>query len=85
MQRTGFDTVPADKLVVTPVQFRANDSDKGWLRRFSQMVFEVTYADPRRAPTNILGDTTPPLIRDVTITPLVDSRQSAPRQCNRSA
>jgi hypothetical protein len=67
IQRTGFDTTPADKLVVTPVQFRAVDTTKGWLRRFGQMVFEVTYADPSRAPANILGDTTPPLISDITI------------------
>ena len=54
-QRTGFDTTPADKLVVTPVQFRAVDTTKGWLRRFGQMVFEVTYADPRRAPAEHSG------------------------------
>jgi hypothetical protein len=66
-QRTGFDTTPADKLVATPVQFRAVDASKGWLRRFGQMVFEITYADPRRAPANILGDTTPPLVTDITV------------------
>jgi hypothetical protein len=71
LQRTGFDTTPADKLVVTPVQIRPTDSKQGWLRRFAQMVFEVTYVDPRRAPANILGDTTPPLIRAVTITPML--------------
>ena len=69
-QRTGFDTTPVDKLVVTPVQFRAVDPIKGWLRRFGQMVFEVTYVDPRKAPANILGDTTPPLVSSVTVTPL---------------
>jgi hypothetical protein len=71
VQRTGFDTTPADKLVLTPVQFRAVDTSKGWLRRFGQMVFEVTYADPRRAPANILGDTTPPLVSEVAITPAI--------------
>ena len=69
-QRTGFDTTPADKLVVTPVQFRAVDTGKGWLRRFGQMVFEITYVDPRRAPANILADTTPPLVSNIIITPL---------------
>ena len=70
-QRTGFDTTPADKLVVTPVQFRAVDTSKGWLRRFGQMVFEITYADPRRAPANVLGDTTPPLVSNITIAKFV--------------
>src|SRR6185503_17688290 len=68
-QRTGFDTTPADKLAVTPVQFRAIDTSKGWLRRFGQMVFEITYVDPRQAPANILGDTTPPLVSNIVITP----------------
>ena len=67
-QRTGFDTTLADKLVLTPVQFRAIDTTKGWLRRFGQMVFEVTYIDPRRASAPMLGDTTPPLISNITIT-----------------
>jgi hypothetical protein len=69
-QRTGFDTTPADKLVVTPVQFRAVDTTKGWLRRFGQMVFEITYADPRRASPSLLADTTPPLVSNIAIAPL---------------
>jgi hypothetical protein len=51
------------------VQFRATDTTKGWLRRFAQMVFEVTYADPRQAPPSLLGDTIAPLIRNIAIAP----------------
>ena len=69
-QRIGIDTTPADKLTVTPFQFRAVDTSKGWLRRFGQLVFEVTYADPRKASASILGDTIPPLVGNVTISPI---------------
>jgi hypothetical protein len=65
--RTGLDTTPADKLAVTPVQFRAVDAGKGWLRRFGQMVFEITYADPRKASASLLADTTPPLVGNIVI------------------
>jgi len=68
--RTGLDSTPADKLAVTPVQFRAVDAGKGWLRRFGQMVFEITYVDPRRASASQLADITPPLISNIVISSL---------------
>jgi Peptidase family C25 len=38
-----------DKLIVSPAQFNAAGPDRGTLRRFSQMVFEVSYLDPPSA------------------------------------
>jgi hypothetical protein len=69
-QRTFDDTSFNDKLVVTPVQFRATTTKTGWLRRFAQMVFEVTYVDPERAQAATLNDTTPPVISNVSLTPI---------------
>ncbi|HEX9369796.1 MAG TPA: tetratricopeptide repeat protein, partial [Roseiflexaceae bacterium] len=66
-QRTSAGGVYADKLLVTPAQFWAASARSGRLRRFSRMVFEVSYIDPRSARLSTLADTTPPRISDVTI------------------
>ena len=60
--------VTADKLLVNPAQFRPTSIETGLLRRFGQMVFEISYLDPSRANLNILQDDVPPVIEDVTIT-----------------
>ncbi len=61
----------ADKLLVSPVQFRPSDTEAGALRRFGQMVFEVSYVDPRRASLALQTDTVPPLIGNVVIAPVI--------------
>jgi predicted outer membrane repeat protein len=53
-----------DQLIISPAQFRALSGRSGTLRRFSQLVFEVTYVDPA-APEGIVDDLSPPLIVDV--------------------
>jgi hypothetical protein len=53
-QRTAED-VPGvgvqltDRLLIYPAQFSAGDTQTGQLRRFSRMVFEITYLDPTSA------------------------------------
>ncbi len=56
-----------DRLLITPAQFWGNNTRTGKLRRFSQMVFEVSYLDPQSATPETLDDTTPPEISDVSI------------------
>jgi hypothetical protein len=64
------EVITADKLLVSPVQFRPSGAETGQLRRFGQMVFEVSYADPRQASSTLLDDGTPPLIGNVAIVPV---------------
>ena len=66
-----------DKLLVDPVQFRPTSAETGVLRRFERMVFEVTYVDPRRAGAATLNDDVPPVIEDISVTPIV-ARSLAP-------
>jgi hypothetical protein len=67
-QRTAENGVFTDKLLVSPAQFRAFSAREGRLRRFSQLVFEVSYIDPESAPAAALQNTTPPRISNVSIT-----------------
>jgi predicted outer membrane repeat protein len=46
---SGTEPITSDRLLISPAQFRAADSRSGQLRRFTQMVLEVSYADPVRA------------------------------------
>ncbi|HEX9442429.1 MAG TPA: hypothetical protein VF909_22265, partial [Roseiflexaceae bacterium] len=68
-QRTKYlsatEVLTRDNLIVNPAQFRAVESETGQLRRFSQMVFEISYIDPAVAPPSTLADEIPPLIGDV--------------------
>ncbi len=59
--------VTTDKLLITPAMFRTATSTEGTLRRFSQMVFEVTYADPGVASAALMADSTPPLIGKIMV------------------
>jgi hypothetical protein len=42
--------VTSDQLLVFLAQFNPINSTVGRLRRYSQMVFEIMYVDPRNAP-----------------------------------
>jgi hypothetical protein len=64
-RRTPAGDQQRDILSVTPAQFRATSTRQGDLRRFRQLVFEVTYLDPRNASAAMLADTTPPSIEKV--------------------
>ena len=66
-QRTANDSDYTDKLLVSPAQYYGANGESGRLRRFSQMIFEIAYLDPESAPADMLDDTTPPQISDVTI------------------
>ena len=66
----GGATVYSDSLVVNPAQFRADNEEVGTLRRFSRMVFEVSYVDGSNpASAALIADTTPPLISDISLSP----------------
>jgi hypothetical protein len=56
-----------DRLLMAPAQFWGTTARTGRLRRFAQMVFEVTYIDPQSAPQVMMTDTAPPDIRNVTL------------------
>jgi hypothetical protein len=56
-----------DRLLMAPAQFWGTTARTGRLRRFEQMVFEVTYIDPQSAPPAMMTDTAPPDIRNVTL------------------
>jgi hypothetical protein len=58
-------TTIQDSLVVNPAQFYALNQETGKLRRFSQMVFEVSYLDPS-AP-GAIDDSQPPRIDDISV------------------
>lgn len=60
-QPTATHVVATDKLLVFPAQFSATTGSNGQLRRFTQMVFEVSYIDPRSAPTSIRAASEPPV------------------------
>lgn len=54
--------ITSDQLLVYPAQFNATGGDTGRLRRFETMVFEISYVDPRSAPTAVrLADNRPDL------------------------
>jgi hypothetical protein len=59
-----------DQLVIAPAQFYAGNGETGRLRRFTEMVFEVTYVEPQIAPAVVLARSSSPLFGDVRITPL---------------
>ena len=59
-----------DQLVISPAQFYASNGETGQLRRFTEMVFEVTYVEPQIAPAAVLAQSSSPLFGDVRITPL---------------
>jgi hypothetical protein len=69
-QISATSVVTADKLLVDPVQFRPTSAETGLLRRFERMVFEITYVDPKRAGPATLNDDVPPVIEDISITPI---------------
>ncbi len=70
-QRSGSGSdILTDQLVIAPAQFYANNGETGQLRRFTEMVFEVTYIEPQIAPTTVLAQSSSPLFSDVRITPL---------------
>jgi hypothetical protein len=57
-----------DLLTITPTQFRTFSGRTGDLRLFNQMVFEVTYLDPRNATNTQVNDEIAPIIDSVIIT-----------------
>src|SRR5262249_9608329 len=70
--------VVSDTLLINPAQFRAVGPRFGKLRRYSQMVFEISYIDPHSAQLTDLADTFPPEISDVAITaPGAQAKQTA--------
>jgi parallel beta helix pectate lyase-like protein len=75
IQRTARRTASAgdiltDQLVISPAQFNASNGESGQLRRFTEMVFEVTYVEPQIAPASVLAQASSPLFSDVRIIPL---------------
>jgi hypothetical protein len=60
-------TLFQDSLVVNPAQFRALNQETGQQRRFSQMVFEVSYLDP--SATGAISDNLPPRIDTIHVAP----------------
>jgi hypothetical protein len=63
IQVGGIDDQAAhEMLLVSPVQFRPTSASAGQIRRFTRMVFEISYVDPLQAPPATLQDTTPPFI-----------------------
>jgi hypothetical protein len=75
VQRTAQRTasggdILTDQLVISPVQFSAINGETGQLRRFTEMVFDVTYVEPQIAPASVLAQVSSPLFSDVQITPL---------------
>jgi hypothetical protein len=75
IQRTSQRTasggdILTDQLVISPAQFSASNGETGQLRRFTEMEFEVTYVEPRIAPSLVLTQTSSPLFSDVRIIPL---------------
>jgi hypothetical protein len=61
-ESVGDDVAPHDVLLVSPAQVRPTAPDTAQLRRFTRMVFEVSYVDPSQASAATLRDTQPPLI-----------------------
>ncbi|MBX0331412.1 hypothetical protein K2Z83_27550, partial [Oscillochloris sp. ZM17-4] len=68
VQRTVSGDTATDKLLVLPAQFRATGSRTGALRRYQQMVLEITYLDPNVANDSLLNDDMPPVVNGVTMT-----------------
>ena len=76
-QLPGGGVAVTDTLLVTPMQFRAVDSERGTLRRYRQMVFQVTYIDESNSGAAAwIADTTPPLISDVALEPVASTTRS---------
>ena len=67
---TAGSDILTDQLVISPAQFYASNGETGQLRRFTEMVFEVTYIEPQIAPAAVLAQSSSPLFSDVRITPL---------------
>jgi hypothetical protein len=76
-RQTPAGEVPTDLLALTLAQFRASTAKSGELRRFQQMVFEVSYIDPWSAPDAVMQDSLPPLVQDIDIR-LVQPRAGTP-------
>jgi hypothetical protein len=76
-QRTSSDNVYTDKLLVSPAQFWGGSARDGRLRRYTQMVFEVSYIDPESAPLSLLTDNASPRISNVAIAPATAPRMAA--------
>ena len=70
-QLSATQTITAAQLLITPTQFKATGALSGKLRQFRQMVFEVTYVNPRRAPPAILAKRSNPVFGRVRITSAV--------------
>jgi hypothetical protein len=66
-RRIAGNDIDRDLLSVTPAQFRSFGGERGDLRLFNQLVFEITYLDPRFATPAQLADQTPPLIEGVEV------------------
>jgi hypothetical protein len=76
-QRTAYlsttQVITTDKLLVIPAQFTPTSDRNGRLRRFTQMVFEVTYMDPRSAPAAVRAAASSPVFDDARAMPLIVS------------
>jgi Domain of unknown function DUF11/Cysteine-rich secretory protein family len=66
--RVGANDQASDTLLVNPAQFRATSTVTGTLRRYSQLVLEITYADPNVMDAANLADTLPPVLVGPTVT-----------------
>ena len=54
---------------MTPVQFNPNSAEIGDLRRFTSMVFQISYLDPRNANLALIQDTMAPVVDNISIEP----------------
>ncbi len=66
--RVGATDQASDTLLVNPAQFRATSTGTGTLRRYRQLVLEITYADPNVMDAATLADTLPPVLVGPTVT-----------------
>ena len=57
-----------DMLLVTPAQFRATSGQQGDLRRYGQLVLEVTYVDPNVAAGDLVTDDLAPVVNTPGVT-----------------
>jgi hypothetical protein len=73
-QRIGSGNNIVDTLQVSPVQFQPQSTTAGNWRRYSQLVFEVTYLDPTTADLVQQLDTVPPQFGQVDVQWLANNR-----------
>lgn len=58
----------SDTLLVNPAQFRATSAVTGTLRRYRQLVLEITHVDPNVVDATTLADTLLPVLVGPTVT-----------------